>query len=220
MVAPAAWFSRSTTSLMVVLARTARAAAAASAKMPSASAPRRPSGSSTPSRTVTSPGSRAKAEAPLTPRWERRMPARRRTAKSCSRNWTGTSRRRASSPIGTGPAPPQRASSASARIAYGDLVVIESTTPILTPRAAGIPRRLGSHATVLPRRGHREGGRAAVAVAIDRAHAEEEVVRRHSLERVVGDVADRDRVGPARLVGVAPDDLVALQVGLGVGVPA
>src|ERR671932_1412178 len=55
------------------------------------------------------------------------MPARRRTAKSCSRNWTGMSRRRASSPIGTGPAPPVRASSASARTAYGDLVVIEST---------------------------------------------------------------------------------------------
>ena len=39
----------------------------------------------------------------MTPRWERRMPARRRMAKSCSRNWTGMSRRRASSPIGTGP---------------------------------------------------------------------------------------------------------------------
>ena len=55
------------------------------------------------------------------------MPARRRTANSCSRNCTGMSRRRASSPIGTGPAPPLRASSVSARIAYGDLVVIDST---------------------------------------------------------------------------------------------
>src|SRR5918992_2928155 len=55
------------------------------------------------------------------------MPARRSAAKSCSRNWTGMSRRLASSPIGTGPAPPLRASSASARTAYGDFVVIEST---------------------------------------------------------------------------------------------
>src|SRR3954471_21993432 len=54
------------------------------------------------------------------------MPARRRTAKSCSRNWTGMSRRRASSPIGTGPPPRSRASSTRARSAYGDLVVIES----------------------------------------------------------------------------------------------
>src|SRR5918994_248463 len=54
------------------------------------------------------------------------MPARRRTAKSCSRNWTGMSRRRASSPIGTGPGPPARASSVRARDAEGDLVVIES----------------------------------------------------------------------------------------------
>src|SRR5918998_6506033 len=52
------------------------------------------------------------------------MPARRRVAKSCSRNWTGMSRRRASSPIGTGPSP-QRPSSASACSAYGDFVVIE-----------------------------------------------------------------------------------------------
>lgn len=37
------------------------------------------------------------------------------------------SRRRASSPIGTGPASPERASSARARTAYGDFVVMEST---------------------------------------------------------------------------------------------
>src|SRR5918999_1763327 len=48
---------------------------------------------------------------------------------SSSRNWTGMSRRLASSPIGTGPAPPARASSVSARTAYGDLVVIESMRP-------------------------------------------------------------------------------------------
>src|SRR4051794_34368645 len=66
------------------------------------------------------------------------MPARRRTAKSCSRNCTGMSRRRASSPIGTGPAPPMRASSVSARTAYGDLVVIDSTA--IHP--ASIPGRM------------------------------------------------------------------------------
>src|SRR6476661_5630861 len=53
------------------------------------------------------------------------MPERRRTAKSCSRNCTGMSRRRASSPIGTGPAPPLRPSSARAFSAYGLLDVIE-----------------------------------------------------------------------------------------------
>src|SRR3954463_1494062 len=65
------------------------------------------------------------------------MPARRRTAKSCSRNWTGMSRRLASSPIGTGPPPPRRASSTSARRAYGDLVVIE----IMRHRSYGRRRR-------------------------------------------------------------------------------
>src|SRR5262245_11388506 len=55
------------------------------------------------------------------------MPARRSVAKSCSRNWTGMSRRRASSPIGIGPPPPVRPSSASARSAYGLFVVIEIT---------------------------------------------------------------------------------------------
>src|SRR5438876_11072479 len=53
------------------------------------------------------------------------IPARRSTANSCSRNCTGTSRRRASSPIDTGSEPPLRASSASASTAYGDLLVIE-----------------------------------------------------------------------------------------------
>src|SRR5579884_4307897 len=56
------------------------------------------------------------------------MPARRSTAKSCSRNWTGMSRRRASSAIGTGPAP-DRASSTSARRAYGGLDETDSTAP-------------------------------------------------------------------------------------------
>src|SRR5438105_5192477 len=52
------------------------------------------------------------------------MPARRRVAKSCSRNCTGTWRRRASSPIGTGSELLLVASSASASTAYGDLLVI------------------------------------------------------------------------------------------------
>src|SRR6478735_6811681 len=55
------------------------------------------------------------------------MPARRSVANSCSRNCTGMSRRRASSPIGTGPAAPVRPSSASARSAYGLFEVIEIT---------------------------------------------------------------------------------------------
>src|SRR3954470_13870906 len=54
------------------------------------------------------------------------MPARRRTAKSGSRNWTGMSRRRASSPMGTGPGP-CRPSSTSALRAYGPLVEMVST---------------------------------------------------------------------------------------------
>src|SRR3954468_8772945 len=59
------------------------------------------------------------------------MPARRRVANRPSRNWTGMSRRRAISPIGTGPDDPLRASSASARTAYGDLEVMVSN-----PRAS------------------------------------------------------------------------------------
>src|SRR6266571_2978410 len=96
------------------------------------------------------------------------MPARRRTANSCSRNWTGTSRRRASSPIGTGPAPPVRASSASARIAYGDLVVIDSTTSILTGPAEGLqPAALGR---VQDRLRAIDGAELAVDVVKVRAH--------------------------------------------------
>src|SRR5919201_119656 len=65
------------------------------------------------------------------------MPARRRTAKSCSRNWTGMSRRLASSPIGTGPLSPLRPSSTSARNAYGDFVVIEIIRPPMLRDAPG-----------------------------------------------------------------------------------
>src|ERR1700726_62333 len=53
------------------------------------------------------------------------IPARLSTANSCSRNCTGTSRLRASSPIGTGSGPELRPSSASASTAYGDLLEIE-----------------------------------------------------------------------------------------------
>ena len=53
--------------------------------------------------------------------------ARRNEANRPSRNCTGMSRARARSPIGTGPASPRRASSESARTAYGDLLVITST---------------------------------------------------------------------------------------------
>src|SRR3954465_1386788 len=55
------------------------------------------------------------------------MPARRKVANRPSRNWTGMARGGAISPIGTGPAPPLRASSASARTAYGDFDVMAST---------------------------------------------------------------------------------------------
>src|SRR4051794_17455336 len=116
---------------MVALASTARAAAAASEKMPSAPPPSGPSRSSTISSTVTSPGGRPNEYPPFTPRWDFSTPARRSTANSCSRNCTGMSRRRASSPIGTGAASPSLASSTSARTAYGDFVVIDSTPSIL-----------------------------------------------------------------------------------------
>src|SRR6202050_2854041 len=125
MLAPASRDSRSITSAMVVSSRTCRAACAASAKTPCESRPSGPSSSSTISSTLIVAGSRAKRDPPLTPRWELMIPARRSTAKSCSRNCTGTSRLRASSPIGTGPAPALRPSSASASTAYGDLLVIE-----------------------------------------------------------------------------------------------
>src|SRR2546429_3823299 len=51
-------------------------------------------------------------------------PARRSGAKSCSRNCTGSWRRRASAPIGAGSELLLVASSASASTAYGDLLVI------------------------------------------------------------------------------------------------
>src|SRR4051794_35306454 len=118
------------------------------------------------------------------------MPARRRTAKSCSRNWTGTSRRRASSPIGTGPAPPQRASSARARMAYGDLVVIDSTRQMLTraadARLALKPAALGGVQDGL---GAIDGAELAVDVVkmgADRAGGERELERDLLVDHALG----------------------------------
>src|SRR4051794_27776937 len=128
------------------------------------------------------------------------MPARRRTAKSCSRNCTGMSRRRARSPIGTGPSPPDRPSSASARRAYGLFVVIEITAPMLRGRGAGGPPW---------RRRARDGGRLQPAAlrgdedglgAVDRAELAVDVVQ------VGADGARRER----ELVG---DLLVDLALG-------
>src|SRR6185369_5191252 len=69
-------------------------------------------------------------------------------------------------------------------------------------------------------RGDRERDGTAVAVAVDRANADLVVVLVQALERVVRDVADLPRVGPQRVLGVAPDDLVAGDVPLRVRVPA
>ena len=105
----------------------ARGAAAASAKTPSASAPSGPSSSSTISSTVISPGSRAKRvaalDAALGVQHARRGAASRTAARGTA---PGSSRRRASSPIGTGPASPDCGRARRAPAARtGDLVVIE-----------------------------------------------------------------------------------------------
>src|SRR6185437_2142142 len=65
---------------------------------------------------------------------------------------------------------------------------------------------------------HREGDRAAPAVAVDGANAELHVVL-GDVERDAGDVADLDHVGPVRHRGLPHHDLVPSDVGLGVGVP-
>src|SRR4051812_6304526 len=71
------------------------------------------------------------------------------------------SRRRARSPIGTGPSP-ERPSSASARSAYGLFVVIEITAPMLRP--TGLSPQRGR-----PRQGRRRGRHGpAVAGPADR----------------------------------------------------
>ena len=67
--------------------------------------------------------------------------------------------------------------------------------------------------------GHGERHRAAVAVAVHRAHADLDVVLGQVRDGVRGDVAHRDRVRPQRIGRLAPHHLVAREVGLGVGVP-
>src|SRR5687767_3448725 len=69
------------------------------------------------------------------------MPARRRVANRPSRNWGGISRRRASSPIGTGTDAPHSVSSQSARTAYGDLEVMASKRAKVTARGTRIEAR-------------------------------------------------------------------------------
>src|SRR3954454_22313639 len=198
MAAPASAASRSITSAIVVRARTSRAAAAASAKTPSASRPSGPSRSSTISSAVISAGGRPKEYPPFTPRCERRTPARRRTAKSCSRNWTGMSRRRARSPIGTGPSP-ERPSSASARRAYGLFVVIEITTDDCS-RAAGSgaaggvsglqPAALGRDQDGLSAVNRAELAVDVVQVRADRARRERKLVRDLLVDLALGEALE------------------------------
>src|SRR5204862_344173 len=71
----------------------------------------------------------------------------------------------------------------------------------------------------LARRRDREGDRAAVAVAVDRADADLIVVLAEALDRVVGHVAHEPGVRPQRGLGVAPHDLVADDVALRARVP-
>ena len=61
--------------------------------------------------------------------------------------------------------------------------------------------------------------RAPVTRLVHRADAEEIVVLRHTVGGVGEHVADIFRVGPFGRRGIAPDDLVAGDVGVGVGVP-
>src|SRR4051812_31567950 len=72
----------------------------------------------------------------------------------------------------------------------------------------------------LLRGGDRIGDRPAVPVAVDGPDADLVVVLVEPGDRVVGDVPDPSCVRPERLGGVAPDDLVAGDVGLRVRVPA
>src|SRR4029079_19446682 len=88
------------------------------------------------------------------------------------------------------------------------------------PRRAGYTRYTGRDTPyALVELGRRERDRAAVTVLVDGAQAEVEVVLRRQREGLLGHVADRDRVGPVGLGGLAPDDLVAREVRVGVGVP-
>src|SRR4051794_41616432 len=90
------------------------------------------------------------------------------------------SRRRARSPIGTGPSP-ERPSSASARSAYGLFVVIEITRPMLTPARRAPARRLQPAALGRDEDGLGAVDRAELAVDVvqvraDRARRERQLV--------------------------------------------
>ena len=65
----------------------------------------------------------------------------------------------------------------------------------------------------------RKTDRAAVAVAIHGADAEEVVVLRHALDRVARHVADEQRIGPDGCGRLAPDDFIAGEIRFGVGGP-
>src|SRR5690606_11446381 len=126
-----------------------------------------------------------------------------------SRNWTGMSRRRASSAIGTGASPPTRPSSTSARSAYGDLVVIEimatglpSSWHATDATARGLDRPLRAAAgpdgrdlrPLRPAPPENGAGHARPDPAQDRAHG-----RVRPAVRAVAARARRER--PRRLVG-------------------
>ena len=79
---------------------------------------------------------------------------------------------------------------------------------------------LGARPRACPRAGRnvRKADRRAVAIAVVGPHAEEPVVL-GKIDRVLGDIADFDDVVPHRAGGVAVDDLVTSDVGLGTLVP-
>src|SRR6266536_4421256 len=119
------------------------------------------------------------------------MPARRRTAKSCSRNWTGISRRRASSPIGTGPSP-ERPSSARARSAYGLLVVIDSMGAAdrrarAAARGESEPAALGGDEDGLGAVDRAELAVDVVQVRADRAGGQRQLVRDLLVDHALGE---------------------------------
>src|ERR1700733_1492237 len=163
---------------MVASESTPQAAWAACANTPLVPAPSGPSSTSTSSSTVTSAAGRASVYPPLTPRWERRIPARRRLANSCSKNCTGIWRRRASSAIGTGPEACSRCSSTSALSAYGDFVVIDSIRrSILRDRRGSDPAALGRDQHGLGTIHRPELAVDVVQVGPDRARRESQLAR-------------------------------------------
>src|SRR5437899_7480120 len=140
------------------------------------------------------------------------MPARRSTANSCSRNCTGTSRRRASSPIGTGSEPPLHASSTSASTAYGDLLVIEIIARA-GARGAGGRDRSALQPAALVRDQHRlraiDGAELAVdvvQVGTHRARGEGELVRDLLVDLALGEPLQNAQLarGQGARIDVAP----------------